>query len=356
MQERIIFMIHGMGDQDATWHQASAAALRSRYENPIYTHREYDFLSRYRVLPLSYYDILERYRKQWAEGPQQILDLLGGDEFFKESIPANERSSTLDSIYDSVETVRAGDSFFWTHILDVLLYRFSIIVRAEVNLEVGKQIAQGLDDYPNRHSWSIVARSLGTSVIHNVLNALYTEDTFLDRPRLRPDHTRPLVLAMVANVSRVLQLPNLKVLRSPVRPGGLAEGALCWHYLNCRHKYDPLTWFKPFDPDDGLWLDALGQSRYIHARPEIMKQLNVHDCIHYLNDPDVHVPLFRMLEGKLFISDGQLNKARSEHREGSTQDATDKWRDAMEEIKIHVGKGLWGFIKAIYAYYKALAD
>ena len=77
MQERIIFMIHGMGDQDATWHQASAAALRSRYENPIYTHREYDFLSRYRVLPLSYYDILERYRKQWAEGPQQILDLLG---------------------------------------------------------------------------------------------------------------------------------------------------------------------------------------------------------------------------------------------------------------------------------------
>jgi hypothetical protein len=98
---------------------------------------------------------------------------------------------------------------------------------------------------------------------------------------------------MVANVSRALQT-FIKVGSSIVRPGELGCTSV---FVEYRHKLDPITMIKPFDPTEtGGWIrPEIFRLVYSLITPSSVTAANVHALNHYLTIPVVHLTLFRLL-------------------------------------------------------------
>jgi hypothetical protein len=112
-----------------------------------------------------------------------------------------------------------------------------------------------------------------------------------------PRHEQALVIAMLANVSRVLQTVP-KALDGTVRPGAAGqEGHGCLTYMTFRHILDPFCIPKMFRPLN--WPDehAVERGAYCYVEVDHIHDLNVHDLNHYLKNPLVHIPIFRSLAG-----------------------------------------------------------
>jgi hypothetical protein len=139
---------------------------------------------------------------------------------------------------------------------------------------------------------------------------------------------------MVANVSRVLQLSDVKVLESKVKPGPASLGRACDTYLNFRHLFDPFTFPQPFEPDNS-WPPpgTFRPEQYQHIRPShlvIDKLRDVHDLEHYLANPRVHVPIFRGIVGASAIPKAEFERACSKFDDDQARHNVDAIRDALQ--------------------------
>ena len=210
-------------------------------------------------------------------------------------------------------------NFFWTHVVDVLLYRFFSIVTAEVRVRVRDAIAEKLDAATTGGkivSASVLAHSLGTAVAHDALALLGAQ------PIQTPHGPNNAWLAdnftfgsifMCSNVGRVLET-DPKVYQSVVRPATAEQPSYFDSYYNFRHSLDPFPVVRPFGPVG--W-----GSRYVEGESGAkVLQFNVHDLTHYLADPRVHALVYRGLFGSAAVSAAQLKKAKAQY-------------DALEEPK-----------------------
>lgn len=353
MSRHILFFVHGMGEHDHTWHERGLAVLKSVFlEYELLKQLDFDQL--FDIVPIVYNDILKDTRDRAnADFAAFKAATLG-------SIPVTEAASknAVESELSKYQNlIGAGDdNFIWTHILDVILYRFSNTIRMGIDVSVAEQIVAAISARSHT-TWSILAHSLGTSVTHNTLNSLYNTG-FPASPvgpinPLDPIESRCNSLIMIANVSRILQRPGAKVYESRVMPGSAVNGRLCSYYLNVRHKLDPFVAPKPFIPD--LWPDSatFSSKRYQHITPshihfEDDELPRVHDLDHYLTNPRVHVPMFRSILGKNIISSQEYDSARSrfdsENRSKTIEHArsllenrlpasTGNWRNLLAAIK-----------------------
>jgi hypothetical protein len=109
---------------------------------------------------------------------------------------------------------------------------------------------------------------------------------------------RPTLLAMIANVSRVLE-DDIDVYLSRVRPGNPTDpDAACRYYLNALHAWDPIPQAKAFRPLlawPSLGVRQLKPPVFLNVEISEIEQLNVHDLNHYLRNPLVHGPIFNCL-------------------------------------------------------------
>jgi len=344
MAQHILFFIHGMGEHDETWHEAGLKQLKAAF-------MEYEFLKGmnfdelFMSVPVVYNDILKRTRERAnADFAAFKTAVLADIE------PADTAASSIETELDKYsDLIGAGDDhFIWTHILDVILYRFANTIRMGIDVSVAEQITRTISQ--NAHSsWSVLAHSLGTSVAHNAINSLHNTG-FPDAPNgpippLDPLESRCNTLAMICNVSRLLQRSDAKVFETRVMPGSASAGRLCSHYLNARHKLDPFTVLKPFDPD--LWPDAatFSMDRYQHIRPshlhfESNELPRVHDFDHYLSNPRVHVPIFRSILGVNIVPPDEYNLARARFDSEVRSQTLDKARAALES-RMPAQSGNW---------------
>ena len=200
-------------------------------------------------------------------------------------------------------------------------------------------------------TWSVIGHSLGTSVVHNALNTLYSSPVDGEGP-LHPAETRPRTLMMVANVSRVIQRPGAKVLESQVQPGPVSAERLCGFYLNVRHRLDPFVHPKPFQPD--LWPDAATfatsayqhiQPSHIHFDPEAITR--VHDFDQYLKNPRVHVPLFRSILGDVLIPDAEFQTTRQQFDAAVVSSNIDLARQRLE-ARLPAPTGGWQVLIGLF--------
>jgi hypothetical protein len=208
-------------------------------------------------------------------------------------------SAPLVEELDKLASATNRETFINTHVVDVLMYRALRQVAGMVRESVRSQILEALTKRGNigEVRWSVIAHSLGTAVIHDSLQGLYSESS------LNPDAnftgvTRPTTLAMIANVSRVLEDGgNFDVYTSRVRPGA-DNRAGCLFYLNARHEWDPFTQPKKFAPMSN-WpsMEARARELFVDCQIRDIGQLNVHALEHYLDNPLVHGPLFNSLLG-----------------------------------------------------------
>jgi hypothetical protein len=329
MAKHALVFIHGMGEQVAGWHAPALKVLADAL--PTYSAfagaKLADIVE---PVPVLYSDFFTRLRATWKKDVAAIKGLLSAE---LEAADVADRES-INGEFDSIATaIGAGaDTFVWTHAMDVVLYRFFSLARQKVNVQVASRMTAATDK--KFTGWSVIAHSLGTGVVHNTLHALYT--TGLSGPPLKPQETRPKVLAMVANVSRVLQLPAVKVFTSKVMPGPAGLGRACDTYLNVRHLFDPFMFPQPFEPDSS-WPTpgTFKPAQYQHIRPNhlgIAQLRNVHDLDHYLKNPRVHVPIFRGIVGASTIPAAEFDKACADFDAEQAQTNVDAIRDALQAL------------------------
>jgi hypothetical protein len=319
MSKQLVFLLHGMGTHDNTWHENGLKVLQGAWS-------EFDQLKDLGMQeliefhPIVYDDVFETWRQRMSADFAAFKGALfaGGAAGGGGLADADHGKATaLNKKIDQIEGWIGGGEpdFVWSHAMDVILYRFFTTIRMAVDTSVISQILDRLSQ-GNYSQWSIVGYSLGTSVLHNSLNTLYTA-ALGGQASLDPRMLRPKLVAMVANVSRVLERDGARVQSSVVRPGSPNSGCVCRYYLNIRHTLDPFTIPRAFDY--APWPDPVtfNTKRYQHIRPSHIKftkddLMDVHNFDHYLENPRVHVPFFRALMADSMISDEEFLQANAE--------------------------------------------
>jgi hypothetical protein len=221
-------------------------------------------------------------------------------------------------------------NFFWSHVVDVLLYHFFPLVTKPVRLDVMGAVSKVLAR--SNVEVSVMAHSLGTSAAHDALSWL-ANGVIPNFTNLRPPGTRLRHLFMVANVSRVLEQSlegDPDVFDSPVCPRSVrGDDAYFDEYFNFKHMLDPFTVPKRFEPH---WAgsDFHAIERLLHVG-----DFNTHAWDHYLDNPEVHIPILNALEGFKVISDEVAHSAVENYKVAPVplcKPGLDFWTVATQKI------------------------
>lgn len=321
--KKLIFLVHGIGDHPKdSWSDTYVEQIKQLWSYYPTLSTIFEFEKQFEVVPIGYDDIFEDLRQRWKERHDEIIGFMESGNYSGKRIP----DSVINYMTKSFE-LGTEDDFLRTHVLDVLLYYFTDLIREPVTLRVAKEILKNLsgNKFATNNGWNIIAHSMGTSVIHDALHSLYHggfKDPSTREPlELTTDHTRINTLCMVANVSRLLERKdrhgvnnNYQVLKSKVKPSSNRGDGICSKYIDCRHFLDPIPMPRPF-PGSQDWpaKDVELQEMVTYIELKKIAQLNVHSLEHYLADPDFHVPLFRSLTHSRMISEDEFDEARKEY-------------------------------------------
>ncbi len=201
-------------------------------------------------------------------------------------------------------------NFWWTHVADVALYRCFPTYREAVRAAVMDAVVTAITPRVGAGdtNLSVLAHSLGTSVMHDTLHILGSRQTLGGKPNaFLATNFRFENIIMVANVSRLLQTDDADVqpvYKSIVRPGKRGQaGSYCQRYLNFRHEADPFTFPRMFEPEG--W----DPKRYGNELIRHYWQPNIHDVGHYLLNPRVHIPILRALTTQKTITPDEAHAA-----------------------------------------------
>lgn len=346
MAKHVIFLVHGMGEFSTGWSDDTKKQIKSLY-SAYQIAKEFPFDVFFRFEEITYGKRFDSLRKQWGTNSKAVLATLQANGLQKGA--ANELAK-----YGSLP---AADNFLATHLLDVFLYRFIPQVAEEVRTGVASTILKSLLDGPSDDipTWSLVAHSLGTSVAHDTLHALYTEE--IDG-RTLAGITKARVVAMVSNVSRLLEEKSVDVYRSVVHPGAQPDDGVCRYFLNIKHEWDPFPRPQEFRPLDD-WPDVLTrqQGRYVPITINAFQSKDIHSLPHYLANPSVHVPLFnRMFPMGGAISDAEFGKARSLYEATTPFGKFEKLQQQMKEFQIAELASWQQVIRAFSGFLDAVRD
>ena len=297
---RYLVVVHGMGVNRADWVAAVVAqlnAVAARY--PAFADGPPPFLlaaspdddaprptADQTVVVAAGYDAeLRAHVERFQRDTEAVLGAAAGAGI---ALPGDV-AAALGTLDRAGETERNA---FWSHVVDVLLYRAFPLVTQQLRVTVLDALARVLQR--RDADVSVLAHSLGTAVVHDALSDLARGAD----PRfaaLRPPGVRLAHLFMCANVSRLLEralVGDLDVHQSPVAPLSVrGRDAMIAEYWNFRHVLDPFARPRRFAPpwpgDDFHPVDPL----------QHVADFNVHALAHYLDSPEVHVPMLNALAG-----------------------------------------------------------
>ncbi len=303
MAKHILFLVHGMGDTRPGWSQDLQQLIRARYADFPGLNLLVPFDNNFTFSEINYNDKFDERRRAWAQNAQAVLGALA----------QNGLDSGAVNLLTQYAAETGKDTFLNTHVLDVILYRFIPQIAEQVRAAVHKQILQTLTGQPQNETinWSVIAHSLGTSVTHDTLHAMYSSGT------LPPSITRPKVVAMLANVSRVLET-DADVYTSQVFPSLDPAKGVCDYFLNARHEWDPIPVPKQFKPvDDWPDIETRRNNRFQNIVINAIEAKNVHGFDHYLKNPKVHIALFRTLTWDSLIDAAGAAAAIAQYEAGT---------------------------------------
>lgn len=320
--KHLIFLVHGMGTFGKNWSKEARNIIESRFDS--YPKLGWmPFKDRFEFREIVYDNVFEEVREAWRKQRKTLAAVLQLQGITEGAI------STLNKLAKVTEK----KSFLNTHVLDVLLYRFVKQLSADARDTVRAQILTELakQDSTERLRWSIVAHSLGTAVVHDSLHELYT-DRIGEMDEKLGAVTRPRMLMMVANVSRVLETFK-DVYESLVKPGSPADDCMCRYYLNVRHEWDPFPMPKRFKPADNwpsLEIRADPATLFRSIETNAIEDINVHSFEHYLRNPSVHIPMFHALTDSQVIDH---ETARNAHLKYVAKTPIEKFGEFARELK-----------------------
>jgi hypothetical protein len=298
---KLLFLFHGMGVHGADW----AGPVKAKLDEVAGRYTEFQagrepLSARVQLVSVTYDDVFQNLLDQWNKSATAL-----GDYVVRNGIPVNTLVSWLQG------ASQTENNFFWSHVVDVLLYRFFTIKTSEVRARVLNQVVDKLTSEMqggNPVEASVLAHSLGTSVAHDSL--AYLGSTPINgSAAFLAKNFRFSNIFMVANVGRILET-SPPVYQSVVRPlsADAGGGAYCDRYYNFRHVFDPFPAVRAFKPAGwGGDYRCVEEIRHFH-------EFNVHDYLHYLDHPAVHIPIIKGLLGPL-IDNAETQKAIGDYPE-----------------------------------------
>jgi hypothetical protein len=328
----IIFLLHGMGGEDANWANDVMSQLTAKYSEYKFS-KGLPFAQNFKFEPIFYDNVFEKYLKEWDDNAAKL------SKWGNLVAPLNNKFvKTMTEIAEH----KAGDSFMVRYIGDVLLYMLTNI-REKVKDQVLEKIAEKLEPGA-AEGWSIVSHSLGTRVMTDVLEALFT-----DKEVDASVYGKARVVMTVANVSYLLQKLSKyvglneqgDVYHNVVFPSSKFGEGVCGRFINAAHDLDPFLFFWPFDPPSdfgnasGRVFDrALYDDVRLKARD--LTSTNPHDLGHYLHHPDVHQALFQALVDSggptIFTDDEKKHERENYYDETLENKALDKVREGLQQL------------------------
>jgi hypothetical protein len=320
MAKNVLFLIHGVGKQGEDWAtQKDGAVLALQKVSEQYPFFKGENLNDIiDLVPIRYDDIFDRILGHWAN--------------LAEGIKAKAGAVGPDAVKTALELLSEADNdknFFLTHGGDVILYRGFKLFAQRVQLRVISKIVETIAQ-KNRDSsstsvrFNVLAHSLGTTVAHDALHLLGTEnwlkqgyqfnedktvadseketfDSSLESMRARkvrnhpfsPEEFRFDSVFMVSNTSPLLYTTQESPYQSIVRPGTDGhDSSYCRYYYNVDHTFDPISKVKRFQvPSE--WTNFEGALKienlnHFHAK-------NIHALSHYLLHPKLHLHILTRL-------------------------------------------------------------
>lgn len=330
-----IFLVHGMGNWASKWSEDAQEIIRRHYKKDSYAFlgAKWPFDQHFRFEELNFNDLFEEY----LEAAKKQANL---EEWGKlNSVLEGGLLGVLGRFVDMAKTPPNKDNFAVTHLADVALFMATDLGELVKNA-VALKLVERLDGlgFGAGDRWSVIAHSLGTRVITEVLQLGFTA-----QPSLR-NYGKAQVVMMVSNVSKLLEgIPPWNVAgnvyHNAVFPSADAIGA-CDHYINVTHRFDPFAFIREFDPpadfgDGNAFIDEVYHPIKLAMTDITSKE--IHSLEHYLEHPHVHTTLFRYLvspKGNKKPTEQELKDAMEVYRLNALgAQVTDAWRDALEKLK-----------------------
>lgn len=308
MANHTIFLLHGMGKYGKVddkgvykpdtegWFAEAKATLSAIYDEHIKDRLgdKVAFDTQFKIVPINYDSVFDLYRYAWAKQAESWGKL--SEAWAGLGLPGAWLDRTGKFLSGA-----GKDDFGWTHAADVLLYSVRLI-REDVKSNVILQISSELEKNPS--SWSIMAHSLGTAVLHDTIGGIVA--------RLGPKVqalTAPRVVCAVANVARALTDNDNDAYADWLAPS--SEGFRPRSYINLNHELDLIARFDPFQPKVGQWLNNgayRNRSKLSEYYPDpklldwkgveltdAVARILPHGFTHYMNQPQAAAILWPLL-------------------------------------------------------------
>jgi hypothetical protein len=283
MPKHVLFLIHGIGMHGENWAEeldGPIGTLKRVSEGYAYF-KDTPLESKVEFVPLEYDRIFRAATKEWQKDSNAV----------KDADPAGAVAKLTSWLNNAGET---ENNFWWTNVCDLVLYRLSASYRQLVRASVIDAIAtkiKSLMDTDLTATCSVLAHSMGTAVTHDCLHLLGTVNWGGAANALGPRQWRFDNIFMVANTSRLLEMPDGEcrgAYDSIVRPGPSGDAdSYCARYWNIRHEADPVPFPRPFEPQ--------GWQGYTFIPLRHFYSPSIHNLSHYLINPRAHIPILRSI-------------------------------------------------------------
>jgi hypothetical protein len=306
---KLLIFVHGMGVNDAQWSQGvvdKLDELSTKY-------------ARFQAAPFSRQPDLEIREITYDQCFRKLVDQWQGAAESLNSW-ASQQNLALPKVVQWLKTPLPADdekakSFFWSTAIDPLLYRGATLVRDEVRSTVAAELVEHISDAADKAiggvDVTIVAHSLGTAVMHDVLHLLGNGKVpagVASIEVVRPDRFQFSNLFMIADVSClgprfVRDIDALDSIVRPTSPDGMTQG-YCQKFFEVWHRFDPFVFCGQFRPTE--WDSQV----YRQIGPlNHFRSANVHGYLHYLDNPAVHTALFNAVLGFQAVPFGEAQAA-----------------------------------------------
>lgn len=319
MAKHVIFVVHGIGTHGVEFHKSAIQALKASRRSLCGT-TDADFNKRFEIVQLRYDDILQNYIAAY-NSRSEALSAIG--------VPGH----APDMVRNVVTLASSGvdDNNVWIHNWgDVVLYlmtELGFLIQEKLwNRIIRKLNQRGLPSY------TIIAHSLGTRVIHDILQRAFSDDTG-GAYRL---FGKPRALVQIANTVRLTSFDEGHLRQTSVYPSRDEQDGACYQYLNVWHPLDPIARIRQFQRSRyPVYAQATGFSDVETRVSDVIEIKEVHSLARYLEIPDVAAAVLNAIERISFSVPGPIDAeavadARSRYEQTTV---SGQWEAALETLE-----------------------
>ncbi|HHC6556643.1 TPA: hypothetical protein ACN36H_003135 [Vibrio parahaemolyticus] len=326
-----VLLVHGIGShKKGSMKSAFIASVNDTVKNHFKLNYDIGQDQCLKIEEFNYSQDFDAARRKMAEavqiGNSSGLDLLDG-------VSVN----LIDEIIEFLSDVDK-EGFLYEYFLDIIIYG-STHKGPETRTKLKHKVNQLVNE---QGKLVIVTHSMGTAVVHDSLNSLYTQNPGLNTVK---------GLITFANVSRMIPIvsglpdPSEGCVHMDLEKGGCIRDL----FINSYNNLDPITFFKPFHKTHTYDVQ--------HIEQKIQKVVNPHSFAQYAAHPKFVTEFLNNFGcGPDIDYEDDLPTAMSSYKQGSISHRFDNVKEKLDELTDNDAnlKEFITFVKEVSKTYKEL--